>query len=168
MTGNIPELIFCLGTLRKCWSARARSLNVLVLWPLLHEIYTLYCRPKRRWEIKRRSLTCARRSTPWWKRFSNASIKPRMIVYPPLLCVWMHVQNCVSVCAYVDMQVSVCVTVCPCHCVLEFKPVYPSKIHLHSGMRNRFKFRDSFQAPLFAVTFKSKSISAAPVVLLLG
>lgn len=40
--------------------------------------------------------------------------------------------------------------------------------YLHSEMRNRFRFRGSFQAPLFPVTFKSKSISPAPVVLLMG
>lgn len=74
-----------------------------------------------------------------------------------------------------NASIKTVLSVCPRVCVLEFKPVYPPSTlksldmgHLHSGMRNRYRFVDGFQAPLFPVTFKSKSISPAPVVLLLG
>lgn len=114
----------------------------------------------------------AMRSILQWKSF-----KPWLTVCPYIMYVCMHVfpaQTCVSMRAYVHyacVQVFVCVTVCPCHCVgiqtcLLLKTLDAD--HLHSAMRNRFKFRDSFQDLLFAVTFKSKSISAAFVVLLLG
>lgn len=140
---------------------------------------TLYCKAKRHGEIKRRSLTCAMRSIQWRKRCSNASIKAWLIVCPSILCVCMHVcqARIVHLCVHMCIYVRVCAGVRVCYRVplplcVGIQTCLPLKSldmgHLHSGMRNRFRFRDSFQAPLFAVTFKSKSISAAPVVLLLG
>ena len=89
-TGNVPELRVCLETVWKCWSAWARPLNVFVLWPVLHEMDTLYSRPRRRWEIWRRSLTWTMRSIPRWKRCGSPSIESWQVVCPQLrVCVCM-------------------------------------------------------------------------------
>lgn len=142
------------------------------VWPLLHEMGTLYCKPKRRGEIK--SVHWPVQWNLWWKGCSNASIKSfpdnvsisavhvRVHVYQPgipyvyiCMCVGVPMCYCAPLLLCVGIQISL--------------PLQSLDMgYLHSGMRNRFKFRDSFQALLFAVTFKSKSISAAPVVLLLG
>lgn len=174
--GNVPELRTCLKMLWKCCSAWALSLNLHLLWPLLQKWALLYCRPKRRWDIKRCSLTCAMRCIQWWKRGSNASIKAWLIVCPSILRACLP-DLCICVCLRVCAYMCVCAGVRMCYpvplwlCVGIQTCLSLNSLdvgHLHSGMRNRFRFGDSFQAPLFAVTFKSKSIPAAPVVLLLG
>lgn len=69
---------------------------------------------------------------------------------------------CVHMCT-VGVQVRPCVGIQTCSLLKSL-----DMDNLHSGMRNEFKFGDSFQDLLFAVTLQSKSISAALVVLLLG
>lgn len=131
---------------------------------------TLYCRRR---EAKSCSVTCAMTSIQLSKRYSRLLSKNlQLSIYD------VRVHVCKFRLVFLQMYAVCCMCVCVacgpstmCRNLNLFTPPASKSLdmgYLHSEMRNRFRFRGSFQAPLFPVTFKSKSISPAPVVLLLG
>ncbi len=163
---------------KRC-AAWAWSLNICVSWPLLHKMVFLYCKPKRRQEIKRRSPTCA------MTIFSSENDAVMLLSKPgwlcaPQCCVCVHaclsVQNCASVYAYVYMHtcarrclyVSLCALAAVCWNSNLFTPQKSWYGPFTFWNEKQIQIQGQFPSPIICSHFKIKINFRSPCCSPLG